>query len=152
MEGLALTEARWRAKRRARLWPGRVVTDYLDRWVEQKPDATALVAWRTEERPDAPHLAPARAPRRGAARALADAGVRPGDVVSFQLPNWWEFVALYLATVRLGAVANPLMPIFRRREPRSCCASPNRACSSRRSASAASTTARSRGSPPSFPA
>ena len=42
--------------------------------------------------------------------------MRPGDVVSFQLPNWWEFVALYLATVRLGAVANPLMPIFRRRE------------------------------------
>ena len=37
-------------------------------------------------------------------------------MVSFQLPNRWQFVALYLATVRLGAVANPLMPIFRARE------------------------------------
>jgi cyclohexanecarboxylate-CoA ligase len=51
-----------------------------------------------------------------AARVLADAGVGRGDVVSFQLPNWWEFVAVHLACVRLGAVSNPLMPIFRQRE------------------------------------
>jgi cyclohexanecarboxylate-CoA ligase len=39
-----------------------------------------------------------------------------GDVVSFQLPNCWQFVAAHLACVRLGAVSNPLMPIFRHRE------------------------------------
>jgi cyclohexanecarboxylate-CoA ligase len=33
-----------------------------------------------------------------------------------QLPNWWQFSLLYLACSRLGAVLNPLMPIFRERE------------------------------------
>jgi cyclohexanecarboxylate-CoA ligase len=33
-----------------------------------------------------------------------------------QLPNWWEFVVTALACGRIGAVVNPLMPIFRERE------------------------------------
>jgi cyclohexanecarboxylate-CoA ligase len=117
MEGLALTEARLAREKARGLWPGRVVTDYLDRWVDEKPEETALVAWRTEEEAET-RLTWRQLARRAAAAAdaLERVGVRPGDVVSFQLPNWWEFVALYLASVRLGAVANPLMPIFRRRE------------------------------------
>jgi cyclohexanecarboxylate-CoA ligase len=43
-------------------------------------------------------------------------GVRPGDVIAVQVPNWWEFVVASLAAGRLGAVVNPLMPIFRERE------------------------------------
>jgi cyclohexanecarboxylate-CoA ligase len=38
--------------------------------------------------------------------------VRPGQVVSFQLPNWWEALVLHLAVIRIGAVSNPLMPIL----------------------------------------
>ncbi len=96
---------------------GRVATDYLDRWAAEQPHATALISWRTEEEAET-RLTWLQLARRSAAAAgaLERAGVRRGDVVSFQLPNWWEFVALYLATVRLGAIANPLMPIFRRRE------------------------------------
>ncbi|MCZ6730440.1 MAG: AMP-binding protein, partial [SAR324 cluster bacterium] len=52
------------------------------------------------------------------ALGLIQLGVMPGDVVSYQLPNWWEFTALSLACMRIGAVANPLMPIFRERELR----------------------------------
>ena len=37
-------------------------------------------------------------------------------MVSFQLPNWWEFPVLHLACLKLGAVSNPLMVIFRERE------------------------------------
>jgi len=37
-------------------------------------------------------------------------------VVSAQLPNWREFTVAYLACARIGAVFNPLMPIFRERE------------------------------------
>ena len=33
-----------------------------------------------------------------------------------QSPNWWQFVALHLAALRLGAITNPIMPIFRERE------------------------------------
>lgn len=43
-------------------------------------------------------------------------GVRRGDVVSLQLPNWNEFVALMLSLERIGAVVNPVAPIFRERE------------------------------------
>ena len=46
------------------------------------------------------------------ARALAgglhELGVRLGDVVSWQLPNWFESVLLYRACWHLGAIANPL--------------------------------------------
>ena len=43
-------------------------------------------------------------------------GVGRGDVVSWQLPNWWQVVALHLACVRIGAVSNIVMPVFRERE------------------------------------
>lgn len=47
---------------------------------------------------------------------LIDRGVRRGDVVSLQLPNWWEFAAVTLACMRVGATANPISPILRRHE------------------------------------
>jgi len=50
------------------------------------------------------------------AAALVELGVRPGDVVSFQLPNWWHVAALHLACVRIGAVANPMLMSLRHRE------------------------------------
>ena len=50
------------------------------------------------------------------AAALVELGVEPGEVVSFQLPNWWEVAALHLACVRIGAVANPIITILRARE------------------------------------
>ena len=50
------------------------------------------------------------------AGALVELNVAPGEVVSFQLPNWWEVAALHLACVRIGAVANPIITILRRRE------------------------------------
>jgi len=49
---------------------------------------------------------------------LATLGVQPGDVVSWQLPGWWEAAVLHHAALRIGAVPNPLNPIFRGRELR----------------------------------
>jgi len=48
--------------------------------------------------------------------ALSRLGVRPGDVVSWQLPNWMECAALAAAIDRLGAVSNPIITIYRERE------------------------------------
>jgi acyl-CoA synthetase (AMP-forming)/AMP-acid ligase II len=42
------------------------------------------------------------------AGGLRDAGVRRGDVVAWQAPNWHEVILLYRACWRLGAVAGPL--------------------------------------------
>ncbi|MHB1712623.1 MAG: class I adenylate-forming enzyme family protein, partial [Acidimicrobiales bacterium] len=35
-------------------------------------------------------------------------GIRKGDVVAWQLPNWWEAIILYRACWRCGAVAAPI--------------------------------------------
>jgi cyclohexanecarboxylate-CoA ligase len=42
------------------------------------------------------------------AGGLRDRGVRRGDVVAWQLPNWREAVILYRASWRLGATAAPI--------------------------------------------
>jgi acyl-CoA synthetase (AMP-forming)/AMP-acid ligase II len=42
--------------------------------------------------------------------------VNPGDVVSVQLPNWYETVVVAVAVQAIGAVINPLLPNYRRRE------------------------------------
>lgn len=44
----------------------------------------------------------------GLAGGLRRLGVRRGDVVAWQLPNWWEAIALYRACWRCGAVAAPV--------------------------------------------
>jgi acyl-CoA synthetase (AMP-forming)/AMP-acid ligase II len=43
-------------------------------------------------------------------------GLEPGDVVSFQLPNWIEAAVIALAARRCGLVLNPIPPIFRESE------------------------------------
>ena len=44
----------------------------------------------------------------GLAGGLRQLGVRRGDVVTWQIPNWWEALVLYRACWRCGAVAAPL--------------------------------------------
>lgn len=39
---------------------------------------------------------------------LVEHGVKPGDVVSFQLPTWAEFCIVYTACLKAGAVMHPL--------------------------------------------
>ncbi len=48
--------------------------------------------------------------------ALTALGVRAGDVVSYQIPNWFEAVAFACAVDRIGAVQNPIITIYRERE------------------------------------
>src|SRR5262249_16251942 len=50
------------------------------------------------------------------AAALAARGVGPGVRVSWQLPTWIESFVLVAALGRLGAVQNPMLPIYRERE------------------------------------
>jgi acyl-CoA synthetase (AMP-forming)/AMP-acid ligase II len=50
------------------------------------------------------------------ANFLVEAGIGPGDVVSVQLPNWRETVAIDLGILRAGAVVNPMLPIYRAKE------------------------------------
>jgi cyclohexanecarboxylate-CoA ligase len=79
----------------------------------RQPNAVALVD-------DAVRLRFADWNRRAAAlaTALQARGIGRGDVVAYQLPNWWEAAVVFLAAVRLGAVVNPVLPMFRAHELR----------------------------------
>lgn len=110
------------APRRAQMrsqgwWRDTTINDALDQAAQQWPDRLALVGQRTGEGAaqsfnyaQLAHMADR------VAIGLWRLGVRPAEVVACQLPNVWQFTVLYLACARIGAVLNPLMPIFRERE------------------------------------
>jgi cyclohexanecarboxylate-CoA ligase len=98
-------------------WPRRTINDELDACVAACPDKIALVAVQIGE-----GITTRFTYRQMASMAdriavgLARLGVGRNDVVSMQLPNGWHFTLTYLACSRIGAVLNPIMPIFRERE------------------------------------
>ena len=98
-------------------WNERLLIDYLDEAAARHPDRDAIIDFEygtsRELRLSFRELRH-RVDR--IAWSLIGLGVRRGDVVSVQLPNWWHFVAVHLACLRVGATTNPLMPIFRERE------------------------------------
>ena len=47
------------------------------------------------------------------AAALRSNGVKPGEVISFQLPNWHETLVINLAASLGGFICNPIVPIYR---------------------------------------
>lgn len=51
-----------------------------------------------------------------AAAGWYELGVRPGMHVSWQLPTWVESAVLVGALCRLGAIQNPMLPIYRAKE------------------------------------
>ena len=104
-------------QRNAGHWRGRLLLDDFDiargRWPEHPAvidhnsmtgERTALSYRELSDRVDR------------IASGLLRLGVQRGDVVSQQMPNWWQVPALHLACLRIGAVTNILMPIFRERE------------------------------------
>lgn len=114
-----LLAARLQTMKAAGFWRDETINLHLQQALEHCPDKTAVVAYRSGQ------TIPARLSYREldnrvekVARSLVVLGVGSSDVVTFQLPNWWEFIVLQLACARIGAVANPVMPIFRQHELR----------------------------------
>ncbi len=98
-------------------WLNKTILDSLNEAVYQYPDKVALVSYKIEDQSEKSftyremlHTA------NKISLGLKRLGVQKKDIVSCQLPNWWEFTLLYIACRRIGAVLNPLMPIFRERE------------------------------------
>ncbi|MBR0800834.1 AMP-binding protein [Bradyrhizobium jicamae] len=98
-------------------WLDKTVDQLLSEAAAKAPDKVAIVADRAD-RDEA-----RRFTYRGleeladrAASSLVRLGVGRGDVVTVQLPNWWEFVVTAFACSKIGAVMNPVMPILRERE------------------------------------
>lgn len=112
-----LVAPREEAMKAAGHWRDRILTDYLDDCIARAPDKEAIVSFSSATG-EVTRLTYRELGKRvnRMALGLKALGVEANDVVSFQLPNWWQFIALPLACMRIGAVANPLMPIFRQRE------------------------------------
>ncbi len=89
----------------------RLITDFLDEAATATPDKPAAI----DSRGRITYGELKRLSDR-AALGLLELGIAPGDVVSYQLPNWTEFLVLHYAVSRIGAVNNPLIPIYRDRE------------------------------------
>src|SRR5256712_7330550 len=96
-------------------WPQPSLWALLAERVRRTPDRTYVIEGRRDggRSWSFTDLA-ARAERM--AGALLGLGVRPGDVVSWQLPNWFEGAALAVAIDSIGAVSNPIIAIYRERE------------------------------------
>jgi cyclohexanecarboxylate-CoA ligase len=90
---------------------GRLLSSYVAEAAREYPDRIAVVDGATRLTYREFHDLILR----GAA-ALAGLGIRPGEVVSWQLPNWWEALVVHHAILRAGLISNPLMPILREHE------------------------------------
>jgi cyclohexanecarboxylate-CoA ligase len=93
------------------------INDDLARCLQNCPDKLALTALQVESKQRKTFTyreMDALASR--IAIGLTKLGIGKNDVVSMQLPNWWQFTLTYLACSKIGAVINPLMHIFRERE------------------------------------
>ena len=102
--------ARYRA---AGYWRDETLADVARRACREAPDRLLLIEGdRCVTRAEAWN-----ATSRLAAFFLSQ-GLEPGDVVSFQLPNWIEAAVIALAARRCGLVLNPIPPIYRESEVR----------------------------------
>ena len=96
---------------RAGLWSTETFHDLLVRRVEENPDkvfatdGTRSLTFR-QLFDSAQRLAV----------GLYRHGLRAGDTVAVQLPSWVEFIQVLAATSRIGVIAVPIMPIYRREE------------------------------------
>ncbi len=109
----SLTEVRIRQSTTAGLWRNESLETCLDRWATSRPGKTAVVDGQGR----LSYEALARTVER-VARGLHEHGVERGGIISCQLPNWNEFVLVFLAASRLGAVVNPIPPTYRASELR----------------------------------
>jgi cyclohexanecarboxylate-CoA ligase/acyl-CoA synthetase len=92
-------------------WTSETLPDVLDRRATADPDGPLII-----DGPTVATNAQVRAAAYHVAAGLRSLGVRAGDRIAVQLPNWPEYVLTYFALARLGAVTVPLMPIYRHKE------------------------------------
>ncbi|MFF5398464.1 AMP-binding protein [Peribacillus butanolivorans] len=93
------------------IWPNRTILDYLNDAIEKEPDKIAII----DKKSRFTYKELGKLVDR-IALGLLNIGLGKGDVISFQLPNWNEFIILHYAVTRIGAISNPLIPIYRDRE------------------------------------
>jgi acyl-CoA synthetase (AMP-forming)/AMP-acid ligase II len=94
------------------------ISDWTSLWdlIERRADATPDARFAIDEHERSLTFAEYRDAALRTAAGLAALGVGEDDVVSWQLPTWLESMVLVGALSRLGAIQNPILPIYRDRE------------------------------------
>lgn len=97
-----------------------LITAWTSLWdlIEQRAAATPDARMVVDEDGRSMTFAQFRDACNRAAAGLAALGVGEGTNVSWELPTWIESMVLVGALARLGAVQNPMLPIYREREVR----------------------------------
>ena len=92
----------------------------LGAFVDERLRATSALELRiwSRTRPWRGTIGEVRAMAQRVAGGLRDAGIRPGDVVAFQLPNWIEAAATFYGASLLGAVLVPVVHFYGAKEVR----------------------------------
>jgi len=106
-----LTESQARTFKENGYWIDRLIIDYADDTAQRTPDKVAIIDAR-----GSCTFAELRDLSIRCALGLLSLDIGKDDVVSLQLPNWREWTILHLAATRIGAITNPIVPIFRDRE------------------------------------
>jgi acyl-coenzyme A synthetase/AMP-(fatty) acid ligase len=94
-------------------WGDETLSAILDRLAETQPDKTYVSDGYVSL-----SYGMVRTQSHRLAVALLRLGFGPTDRVAVQLPNWCEFVVVYAALARIGAVLVPIIPIYRHDEVR----------------------------------
>jgi acyl-CoA synthetase (AMP-forming)/AMP-acid ligase II len=92
-------------------WLAETMVDAARRRVAEAPDATYQI-----DGDDSMSRAEVWDQSLRLAGWFLDKGFEPGDVISFQLPNWMETAVIALAARICGLVINPIPPIYRESE------------------------------------
>ncbi|KAB2383487.1 AMP-binding protein [Actinomadura montaniterrae] len=95
-------------------WTRETLGEMLARGLAAAPDAVFRVY--SSVRPWSGTLRDVERTARRLAAGLQARGVRPGDVVAFQLPNWMEAAAVFWASAFLGATVVPIVHFYGRKE------------------------------------
>jgi non-ribosomal peptide synthetase component E (peptide arylation enzyme) len=106
-----LTERMIALYTQAGLWKNKLWTDYIHENAERLPSREAIV-----DRSNRITFKQWKDNLDQMAVNLLRLGIKTGDRVGLQLPNWWEFICLRFALHRIGAVCIPLPPDWRQRE------------------------------------
>jgi len=110
------SEGRAEKYRSSGIWRNSGPIGDLRRWRGETPDAIAIRAYRSGEPQRQISYGEYAGHVERFAGAFVELGVRPGEVVALQLPNWWQTSALILAAARVGAVLSLIPTNIRCRE------------------------------------
>lgn len=118
-EGSRLTEQMIAEYVEKGIWRNERLFDYLETAYQNHPNKVAVVAHSIERnRKEVLTYQELYEKVDQCAKGLLAQGVQPGDVVSVQLPNYFEFPILLFAINKIGAIFNGLTHIYRANEVR----------------------------------